>query len=81
MPREPAPARMLRVDTIAGIREALAARRGPGRVGLVPTMGALHAGHASLIARARRDCATVVVSIAAATKAIPKGTSNVPSSQ
>jgi pantoate--beta-alanine ligase len=26
-------------------------------------MGALHAGHASLIARARRDCATVVVSI------------------
>jgi pantoate--beta-alanine ligase len=63
MPREPAPARMLRVDTIAGIREALAARRGPGRVGLVPTMGALHAGHASLIARARRDCATVVVSI------------------
>jgi pantoate--beta-alanine ligase len=63
MPLEPAPARMLRVDTIAGIREALAARRGPGRVGLVPTMGALHAGHASLIARARRDCATVVVSI------------------
>jgi len=51
------------VATIAGAREAIAARRGLGRVGLVPTMGALHAGHASLIAKARADCATVVVSI------------------
>lgn len=35
-----------------------------GRViGLVPTMGALHAGHAALIERARADCGTVVVSI------------------
>jgi pantoate--beta-alanine ligase len=49
--------------TIAGVRQALAARRAAGRVGLVPTMGALHAGHASLIARARSDCATVVVSV------------------
>ena len=31
--------------------------------GLVPTMGALHAGHAALIAAARRDCKVVVVSI------------------
>ncbi len=32
-------------------------------IGLVPTMGALHAGHKSLIARAREECGTVVVSI------------------
>ena len=32
-------------------------------VGLVPTMGALHAGHGSLIETARRDCEFVVVSI------------------
>jgi len=51
------------VETIADVRTALAGRRAAGLVGFVPTMGALHAGHASLIARARRDCATVVVSI------------------
>ncbi|HTP11990.1 MAG TPA: pantoate--beta-alanine ligase [Bacteroidota bacterium] len=38
--------------------------RGPGRtIGLVPTMGYLHAGHESLIAEARRSCDVVVLSI------------------
>ena len=32
-------------------------------IGLVPTMGALHAGHLSLIERARRDCSPAVASI------------------
>jgi len=36
---------------------------GPPPIGLVPTMGALHRGHFSLFARARRECATVVASI------------------
>ncbi len=35
----------------------------PRPLGLVPTMGALHRGHFSLLARARRECATVVASI------------------
>lgn len=34
-----------------------------GPIGLVPTMGALHNGHLSLIHRARKHCRTVVVSV------------------
>ena len=52
------------VDTIAGFRKALDAERAAGRtVGLVPTMGALHDGHASLIDAAARACDVVAVTV------------------
>ncbi|HEX4906181.1 MAG TPA: pantoate--beta-alanine ligase [Acidimicrobiales bacterium] len=51
-------------ETIADLRSALdTARRAGKTVGLVPTMGALHAGHASLIGRAASDCDVVVTTI------------------
>lgn len=44
------------------LRRALGSRDRSG-IGFVPTMGALHAGHRSLVERARRECETVVVSV------------------
>ncbi|ANC71662.1 pantoate--beta-alanine ligase [Deinococcus radiodurans] len=48
------------LSTPQEVQTALASR---GRVGLVPTMGFLHEGHATLIRRARAECDVVVVSI------------------
>src|SRR4030088_3814203 len=50
--------------TVAGLREAVAGWRArQERVGVVPTMGALHRGHLALVAAARRDCQRVVASL------------------
>jgi len=51
-------------ETIESVRSLVAAARKRGdKVGLVPTMGALHVGHISLIEAATKDCDFVVVSI------------------
>jgi pantoate--beta-alanine ligase len=52
------------ITSIDVLRKALLGARATGvSVGLVPTMGALHAGHVSLVEAARRECDCVVVSI------------------
>ena len=55
---------MRTVRTVSELREALAPERRAGRsIGLVPTMGAFHDGHLSLMRRAREQCDVVVVSL------------------
>ncbi len=52
------------VNTIASLRDVVGRRRAAGaRIGLVPTMGALHDGHLALVREARTRCDFVVVSI------------------
>jgi pantoate--beta-alanine ligase len=52
------------VRTVSELREALAPERRAGRsIGLVPTMGAFHGGHLSLIRRAREQTDVVLVSL------------------
>ncbi|MEY2440994.1 MAG: pantoate--beta-alanine ligase [bacterium] len=66
-PSQPAPRRgspMKTLRTVAELRDELApARRAGHSIGLVPTMGALHDGHRSLIAAARASTDVVVVSL------------------
>lgn len=47
---------------VSELKEALAAIERKD-IGFVPTMGALHAGHRSLVEKARKECKTVVVSV------------------
>jgi pantoate--beta-alanine ligase len=55
---------MITLRTVADVRAAVSkARRAGASIGLVPTMGAFHEGHLSLMRQARGQCDRVVVSL------------------
>lgn len=52
------------ISSVSELRHDVAEFRNQGKsIGLVPTMGALHEGHQSLVERARRECDVVIVSV------------------
>ena len=52
------------ITTVSELRKAIAASRRDGKtIGLVPTMGALHEGHLSLVRASREECGFTVVTI------------------
>lgn len=52
---------MKMIDKISDVRSEI--KKGSGSLGFIPTMGALHEGHASLIKAARQECDRTVLSI------------------
>ena len=55
---------MITINSVSELRETVSKFRNEGKtIGLVPTMGALHEGHLSLVNRCRKENDVVVVSV------------------